>query len=192
MWTSYNKKFLLFVGIVFVMGLVFGICFYSLLEVGLKESLLETIKVYLNEIGDVKFNFILSHLAVLSVIIVSVWFGLGLILGLVYVFYNGFVLGFILSMFTIVLGFKGFLFGIVYVLITKGVFLFFLLILIVSVIKIGIDVVYSLINKGGVLKSNRNLLFKRSVVCLAFILVNDLVLYFWGDKMINLFNFLVI
>ena len=93
-----------------------------------------------------------------------------------------------MSNFVLVAHFKGFIFGLIYVLITKVIFLFFLLIFIISIIRIGLIV----LKKEKLKKEKIYVLSKRVLLCFILILINDLILYFLGDNLINVFNFLVI
>ena len=188
MWTSINKKFILFLGIIFSIGIISGIFYFTFLSGNDKNIIMTSITNFFNDLSNIKINFIGIHLVILPLLWFSSLIVIGIPLALFYLFYNGFLIGFTICNFVIVAHFKGFIFGIIYILITKAVYLFFLLIFIISIIRIGIIV----LKREKLKKEKIYILGKRALVCFIFIIINDLILYFLGDNLINVFNFLVI
>lgn len=188
MWTSINKKFILFLGIIFGIGIISGIFYFSFLSGDDKNIIISSITNFFNDLSNIKINFIGTHLIILPLLWVLSLIVIGIPLALFYLFYNGFLIGFTMSNFVLVAHFKGFIFGLIYVLITKVIFLFFLLIFIISTIRIGLIV----LKKEKLKKEKIYVLSKRVLLCFILILINDLILYFLGDNLINVFNFLVI
>ena len=94
--------------------------------------------------------------------------------------------------FIIVGGFKGFIFGLIYNIITKLVYLFLLIMLITTLIKISINIINYLVKKNRFYKDKIIVLFKKALMCIILIILNDIILYFIGNNLINIFNFLVI
>ena len=90
-----------------------------------------------------------------------------------------------------IFGIKGLLYGIMYVLITKGIYLFFLSIFIMSLIKIANLFIKRIFSGERISKDNLSLLLKRIFICIAAILISDIILYFGGAKLITIFNFLL-
>ncbi|MEG1506438.1 MAG: hypothetical protein RR189_02105 [Bacilli bacterium] len=193
MWTSTNKKFYLFLGLIFVIGIIGGLIFLSVVPEVSKTTMITSINNFFIDIKNVNINYILSHAVILSFILILSFLIIGLPIGLFYLFFNGFSIGFIISSFITVAGFKGSLFALIYILITKTVFLFFLTVFIITCIKISIKVIGYYINKKNtIIKEQIIILFKRCLVSLLIIFINDFLIYLIGDNLINIFNFLVI
>lgn len=190
MWTSLNKKIYLFIGIIFAIGLICGIIFLIYLDESSQELLLLNINEWLQSLDSSNINNIFSHLLIISTLCVLSLFVIGLPLVLFFIFYNGFSIGFMICSLVNIFGIKGLLYGLVYCVITKGIYLFFLLILILSLIKLSISILKTVLRIDNN-KENFALLFKRIVLCLAIILISDIIIYFGGAKLITLFNFLL-
>lgn len=86
--------------------------------------------------------------------------------------------------------YKGMLFGVLYVIVSKLVFVVLFIIFSVNLFKIVKCVIDYLVYK----KSNKESLvmfMKRSIVFIGIIMISDIILYFGGVKLINIFNFLI-
>lgn len=191
MWTSNGKKFYLFLGIIFIIGLIVGVIFLLYLNEASKDIIFLNINEWIQSLENAHINNIISHLILLSSLFIMSLFIVGLPLILFFIFYNGFSVGFIITSLINIFGIKGFLYGIIYVIITKGVYLFFSSIFVIAVIKIIILLVCKLIKGIRINKEQLALLIKRILICIAIILIYDIVLYFWGAQLINIFNFLL-
>lgn len=191
MWTSLSKKIYLFLGILFTIGLILGIIFLVYLDESSKEIILLNINEWLQGLENTHLNNILPHIIILSSLFILSLFLVGLPLILFFVFYNGFSIGFMLMALVDIFGIKGILYGIIYTLISKGIYLFLLFIFIITMIKIVVILFKNYFKKEKMSKDGLNLLFKRTLICIAGILISDIILYFWGSKIIMLFNFLL-
>lgn len=191
MWTSLNKKMYLFLGIIFAIGLALGFVFLIYLDESSKELIFLNINEWIQNLSGSHINNILSHLVILSSLCLLSIFIVGLPLVLFFVFYNGFSLGFMLMSLINIFGVKGFLYGLVYIIITKSIYLFFSLILVTSFLKLSIIILKKIFQKDKWNRENINILIKRILLCIAIILIFDVILYFGGAKLITLFNFLL-
>lgn len=191
MWTSINKKIYLFLGIIFAIGLVLGIIFLIYLDESSKDILFLNINEWFQGIEKSNINNIISHIIILSSLFLLSIFIIGIPLVLFFVFYNGFSLGFTLMTLISIFGIKGLLYGLIYIIITKGIYLFFLTIMIVSLLKMSINILKRLFSKETLSKDNLSLLIKRILFCIGIIFINDIILYFFGTKLITIFNFLL-
>ena len=191
MWTSLNKKMYLFLGIIFAIGLALGFVFLIYLDESSKELIFLNINEWIQNLSGSHINNILSHLVILSSLCLLSIFIVGLPLVLFFVFYNGFNLGFMLMSLINIFGVKGFLYGLVYIIITKSIYLFFSLILVTSFLKLSIIILKKIFQKDKWNRENINILIKRILLCIAIILIFDVILYFGGAKLITLFNFLL-
>ena len=191
MWTSTNKKLSLFLGIIFTIGIILGFIFLIYLDEANKEIIYLNINEWLQNLNTSHINNIISHIAILSSLFILSLFMVGIPLSLFFVFYNGFSIGFLLMALIDIFGIKGLLYGLVYVIITKGIYLFLALLFVLALIKIAIMFIKALISKEKINKDCLSKLLKRIFICIAIILISDVILYFGGTKLINVFNFLI-
>lgn len=191
MWTSNGKKLYLFLGIIFIVGIIAGIFFLFYLDEASKEIIFLNINDWIQGLEKNHINNIVNHLIILSSLFITSLFLIGLPFVLFFIFYNGFSMGFIISSLINILGVKGLLYGIIYILISKGVYIFFLSIFVVTLIKIIFIVVFKLLKGIKINKDLLILLVKKALICIAIILIYDIILYFFGTKLINIFNFLL-
>ena len=191
MWTSLNKKFYLFLSIIFIIGLILGVIFLIYLDEASKDILFLNINEWLQRISNSNINNIVLHIIMLSAMFLLSIFLIGIPFVLFFAFYNGFSVGFTVTSLTSIFGIKGLLYGIIYVIITKGIYLFFLSIIIVSLLRVSLIILKSIFNKENIDKEKLALLLKKNLICIAIILINDIILYFWGTNLITIFNFLL-
>ena len=191
MWTSTNKKLSLFLGIIFTIGIILGFIFLIYLDEANKEIIYLNINEWLQNLNTSHINNIISHIAILSSLFILSLFMVGIPLSLFFVFYNGFSIGFLLMALIDIFGIKGLLYGLVYVIITKGIYLFLALLFVLALIKIAIMFIKAIISKEKINKDSLSKLLKRIFICIAIILISDIILYFGGTKLINVFNFLI-
>lgn len=190
MWTSISKKMYVFMLVILIIGIITGIVFVIMLDEATKEILFFNINEFLQNFSNTNINSGLMHLVILSSLLILSIFLVGGPLLIFYMFYNGFSIGFVVSSITYIFGIKGMLYGSIYILISRLVYIIVLIIFNVNLFKIIKCNIDSLVYK----KSNKESLsvfYKRSIVFIGIILINDVILYFGGGKLINLFNFLI-
>lgn len=190
MWTSISKKMYVFMLVILIIGIITGIVFVIMLDEATKEILFLNINEFLQNFSNTNINSGLMHLVILSSLLILSIFLVGGPLLIFYMFYNGFSIGFVVSSITYIFGIKGMLYGSIYILISRLVYIIVLIIFNVNLFKIIKCNIDSLVYK----KSNKESLsvfYKRSIVFIGIILINDVMLYFGGGKLVNLFNFLI-
>ena len=190
MWTSLSKKMYIFLSIILVIGIITGVVFVIMLDEATKEILFLNINEFLQNFSNMSINSGIIHLIMLSSLLILSVFLIGGPLVLFFMFYNGFSIGFIISSLTCIFGIKGILYGVMYVIISKLVYVVLLILFSVNLFKIVrciIDlIVYKKSNKESII-----IFIKRSVVFIGMILLDDIILLFCGGKLVNLFNFLI-
>ena len=190
MWTSLSKKMYIFLSIILVIGIITGVVFVIMLDEATKEILFLNINEFLQNFSNMSINSGIIHLIMLSSLLILSVFLIGGPLVLFFMFYNGFSIGFIISSLTCIFGIKGILYGVIYVIISKLIYVVLLILFSVNLFKIVrciIDIiVYKKSNKESII-----IFIKRSVVFIGMILLNDIILLFCGGKLVNLFNFLI-
>ena len=190
MGTSLSKKLYLFMSIVLAIGIITGVVFVIMLDEATKEILFLNINNFLQSFGTSNISILVQHLVILSTLLILSIFLIGGPLVIFFMFYNGFTIGFIISSITCIFGIKGMLFGVLYVIISKLVFVVLFIIFSVNLFKIVKCVIDYLVYK----KRNKESLvmfMKRSIVFIGIIMISDVILYFGGAKLINIFNFLI-
>lgn len=187
-WTSLSKKMYIFLSIILVIGMIVGIVFVISLDESTKEILFLNINEYLQSKSNI--NGILEHIILLSILFVLSILLVGGPLIIFFIFYNGFSLGFITSTLTYIFGIKGMFYGIIYALITKFIFIIILIIFSVNLFKITKLVIDGIVYKKNC-KDSMYVFLKRSILFIILILISDIVLYFGGVKLLNIFNFLI-
>ena len=190
MWTSISKKMYVFMLIILIIGIITGIVFVIMLDEATKEILFLNINEFLQNFSNTNINSGLMHLVILSSLLILSIFLVGGPLLIFYMFYNGFSIGFVVSSITYIFGIKGMLYGSIYILISRLVYIIVLIIFNVNLFKIIKCNMDSLVYKKGN-KESLSVFYKRSIVFIGIILINDVILYFGGGKLINLFNFLI-
>ncbi len=166
-----------------------GVLFLLFNSEASKEIIFSNINNYLQDMNPV--NGILYHVLILSSLLISSFLIIGIPLSIFFLFYNGFSVGFIIASLTNIFSTKGLIYGIIYVLITKGLFILLLLLFIKSLIKISGIILDKVINKKNI-KERIYYLIIRCIVIIGIILLIDILLYFFGVTILNIFNFLII
>lgn len=190
MWTSLSKKLYLFMSIVLFIGIITGVVFVIMLDEATKEILFLNVNNFLQSFDASNISILVQHLVILSTLLILSIFLIGGPLVIFFMFYNGFTIGFIISSITCIFGIKGMLFGVLYVIVSKLVFVVLFIIFSVNLFKIVKCVIDYLVYK----KRNKESLvmfMKRSIVFIGIIMISDIILYFGGVKLINIFNFLI-
>lgn len=191
MWTSLNKKIYILLCIILLIGIICGIIFVTSIDESTKEIIFLNINNYFQNITSTKINNIILHLIFLSTIFVLSIFLLGGPIIIFYIFYNGFSIGFIISSLTNIFGLKGLIYSCIYVIISKLLFLIILILLSNTLLKL----VKYIIDRFVYKKNNFEYIYfymKKSLIFICIAMINDIILYFGGIKLLNLFNFLII
>ena len=155
MWTSISKKMYVFMLVILIIGIITGIVFVIMLDEATKEILFLNINEFLQNFSNTNINSGLMHLVILSSLLILSIFLVGGPLLIFYMFYNGFSIGFVVSSITYIFGIKGMLYGSIYILISRLVYIIVLIIFNVNlfkIIKCNIDsLVYKKSNKESYL-----------------------------------------
>lgn len=192
MWTSLNKKVFIFISIILLIGIISGILFLIFLNEASKELIFLNINEYIQNLNNYKINNIFMNTIILSSLLILSIFIIGIPLSIFFIFFNGFSIGFIISSLSSIFGFKGLIYSIIHIIINKFVFLFFLYFLFLAMYKIVLLLIKYWVHKEKINKDEIIHLFKKIILCLLIIIIYDLILYFFGNKIMNLFNFLII
>ncbi len=185
---SNNKKYLIFVGIILLIGFISGIIYYNLLTNSIKESISNTIINY----NNFRYNGIIKDLIITSLLLVTSFFIIGIPLSLFYLFYEGLSLGLVFNIFLVNFKFNGLLYSLIYFLINKFLVLFIMVFFIKKIISIGRHII-------GLIIYKRDMSIKNKLVCstinsiylIVFILIINILLYFISPYIFNGLSFLL-
>ncbi len=191
MWTSLNKKVFLFISVLLVIGIISGILFLVFLNEASQEIIFLNINDYLQNLNNFTFNNLFMDITILSSLIILSIFIIGIPITIFFLFFNGFSLGFVIASLSTIFGFKGFIYSLIYLIINKFVYLFFMYFLCLALFKIVLITLKCFIHKEKINRDEIIHLLKKIGLCLIIILIYDLILYFFGSKLLGLFNFLI-
>lgn len=145
MWTSLNKKIFLFISVILGIGIISGIIFLIFLNEASLEIIFLNINEYLQNLASLKCNNIFIDIITLSSIIMLGMFIIGIPIAIFFIFYNGFTLGFIIASLSSIFGFKGFIYSLIYIIINKLVYIFFLYFLLLALFKIVLIIIKAIV-----------------------------------------------
>lgn len=187
-----NSKVIKFVVTLIIIGLVTGIFFYLNLNTDTKESIVNSITNINNNISSFKQNNITFHLIVISAFVLSSLTIILYPLTFFYLFYELLSFGFILAFYARLNGLSGILYSFIYFFLNKAFFLLILVYINIVSYKLIKKIINSLLQKDNI--SVRELYqnyFLKIIISIIFILLIDIFIYFFGNKILSLFKFLL-
>lgn len=182
-WTSLkrHKSLLLFIFILFLFGFITGILFYFKQEASVKETItLSLTNLFQNNIFTIKNIF--YHFVVLIVICSTLFCFVGFPLLVIYIFFEGITIGFILPIFFALFKINAIGYFLLYFVLVKFLFVFLLFLLFVKAFHYLKKYVYCLKRKSYDFIKN----MKYIVVLIFMILINDLFVYFVSNRILIL------
>lgn len=178
-----HKKFLLFILIIIVIGLISGTIYYSFLKPEIKTNIFNTI----NELDTLRYNNIFKDLFIMSMLLVSSFFIIGIPLSILYIFYESFSLGFLTLLFLTLFHIKGLIYLIFFIAINKLIVFVLMLFFIKKIINIGRFTIGSIIYKKETLIKEKIILnFVNSLYIIIFVFIINIILYFISPLLFNL------
>lgn len=183
-----NKKYLKFVLVIALIGLLFGFFYYHFLSSEVQESIANTLDNY----NNFQYNFILKNLIIMSLILVLSFLIIGIPLSVFYLFYESVSIGFLLSIFVASFGLKGLIYALLYILINKILTYILILLFIQKIINIGRLIIGIFVYKRDTLIKDKIIVnFKNSLYIIVFVLIINIILYFISPIIFNYLSFLL-
>ncbi len=182
-----NKYFVLFLAVLLIFGVVIGLY----LGISNIEILREEVTYYSENISNRTYNYLLFHFFVFVFGILTSFFAIGVPFLCTLLFYEGMSMGFLLGIFSLTYGIKGFLFSCIFIFLTKFIYLICLLFLFSKCLKIARKMIGKYIYKTDPSIIIIHLV-KGCVLCTIIVLLYDLVLWGTGGKILPLFQFLIL
>lgn len=175
-------------GIIILIGLISGIIYYILLNSDIKSSISDTLVGY----NKFRYNAIIKDLIIMSFLLVTSIFLIGIPFSLFYLFYEGMSLGLILSMFFVNFKLSGLFYVIFYIVINKLLVLLLMSFFIKKMINVGRLVVGIFIYRKDNLVKNKLLLnLKNSLYLIVIVFVINTLLYFITPSIFTYLSFLL-
>lgn len=187
-WLKSNRSIIKFLVMLFITSILVGIYLYLSKEKLIKESINTELIKMINNLDITRQNNILNHLLIMIVISVLSLTIIGLPVILIYFLYEGVSIGFLVSSFINYSPIKGMLFGTIFIIISKIIYITILIYLLTNTLKY----TKSFLKR---LKTAKNELIINQVIkilfCITITLINDIILYFIGNKIITIFKFIL-
>lgn len=181
-----------FFATIFILGIIIGVILYLNLDTNTKSSITKNITNLVENLNNTKQNNIIFHLSIIALLVLSSLTILLYPINIFYLFYESLCLGFILASYTKINGLSGLLYGIIYILLNKALFLLILIYLNIISYKIIKKIINALRGKDNI--SVRELYlnyFSKIIICIIALLILDILIYFFGNKLLSLFKFLL-
>jgi len=187
-----NSKVFKFALTFIIISLLTGIVLYLNLNKETKDLIMNSLLTLNDNLKDVRQNNVIYHLFIMSSFVLLSLTLFLYPLTLFYIFYEILSFGFVLAYYGCVFNIGGIIYELIYFLINKALFLLVLIYISIISYKLIKKIIKSLINKENIsvreLYSN---FFKKILICSAFILITDIFVYFFGNKILSLFQFLL-
>lgn len=182
-WTSLKKhqSLLLFISILFLFGLITGILFYFKQDASTKETIvLSLTNLFQNNVFTIKNIF--YHFLILIVVCATLFCFIGLPLLIIYIFFEGITIGFILPIFFSMFKINAIWYFLLYYFLIKFLFVFFLFMFFVKSFNFLKSYIYCIKKKSYAFMKN----LKYLVILIFIILINDCFVYFVSNRILIL------
>ena len=187
-WLKSNRSIIKFLLMLFITSILVGIYLYLSKEKLIRERINTELIKMINNLDITRQNNILNHLLIMIVLSVLSLTIIGLPIILIYFLYEGVSIGFLLSSFINYSPIKGMLFGTIFIIISKIIYITILIYLLTNTLKYTKNFLKRL-------KMAKNELIINQVIkisfCTTITLINDIILYFIGNKIITIFKFIL-
>ena len=167
-----NKNIIIFLSIILVIGLGCGIILGIYQSSSFKDLFTDNKLVIKDMLLNNDVNNILPHLLTLLFLLISNSLVITYLFSIIYLFYNGLAIGFNIYLLTIIYGFKGILFSILYNIVFKLIFISLLLFFLIKGLLISKQIyLYFISNKLSLKKYlKKNYLVSFSIILLICII----------------------
>ncbi len=187
-WIKSNRSIIKFLLMLLIISTLIGIYFYLSKEKIIKESINTELIKMIDNLNITKQNNIINHLLILIILSVLSLTIIGLPIIIIYFIYEGISIGFLLSSFINYSPIKGFLFGSIFIIISKTIYILILIYLLTNTLKYTKSFAKRLKTSKNDIITNQ---LTKAIFCITIILINDIILYFLGNKIILLFKFIL-
>lgn len=183
-----NKSLLKILGLVMILGLIIGFFIYGKLDNSEVILNLRDIDSYL---ANNHISFIMMHLISAFIVVCGTAMVIGIVLVPVCFMLEGLTISYIFLALFDAFKFKGLVFGIFYIALTKVVYLILLFICFKKALNVVREVLKLGKNSGEEVKSRIISNIKGIVLWMFAILVNDILIYFLANKILASLLFII-
>ena len=181
-----KKYLLLFLAVLMLCGLLVGL----LLGITNIDFLKENVLYYSSHIENQHLSYCFFHFFLLVISLATSFFGIGIPLLCAILFYEGLTIGFLIGIFSFTYFIGGFIFSIIFLLFSKLPYLFLFILFILKCFEIARKMIGKYLYKTDPSLAVSNLL-KACICIILLVLLYDTFLYFIGNKILPLFDFLL-
>ena len=183
-----NRKYLIFISIIVGIGFCSGIIYYNLLSNEIKDLISNTLISY----NNYRCNNIIKDLIIMSFLLVTSFFILGIPCSLFYIFYEGLSLGLIISIFSANFKISGLIYSTIYIIVNKLLIIIIMIFFIKKLINISRYIIGIFIYKKDIEIKNKLIKCLYNSLCLIIIvLILNVILYFITPSIFNKLTFLL-
>ena len=181
-----NNKILKLYLVCLLLGIIIGFLFYFNLNKNEIESLIISIKQ--NKVLFKTCNNAINHLKIMSVILVLSYFFIGIPLFIGLLITESFKITLRLIILSKIYRFKGIIYGLLYTIFNNGIYIILLIFILKKLLKI-VKILY----KNKIKKENINYAslysnFINVISLTILIFISDLLIYMYGNNILNLFR----
>lgn len=171
-----------------IIGILVGTYIYLIQNKTTKNAINLELSTLSKNMVSTKQNTILTHFIIMSITIILSLTIISLPIVLFYYFYEGISIGFLITAFIKYKKGLGLLYSTWFCLITKGVYLLIFTYFLVQSLNYSKKIIQNIKN------DKKEIIYRQIIKCaftLGICLINDLLLYFIGNKLTSLFVFLL-
>lgn len=179
-----HKNLWLFLAIILTFGIGIGVYF----GITSKDLLKNTLTNY--TMTEPLTHFSINHFVVLSILLITSFLLIGIPLAISYVFYEGMSIGFCFTLFISTFHFKGFLYILIFMIITKTIFFLLFCYFFLKILNISKSIISWIIYKNN----KKDTIAHLMIGCLFLLLIlfcYDLLIDYLGIKLIHALGFLL-
>lgn len=142
---------------------------------------------FINKVSNTKQNVFLLNLSVLALIFIASIIIVGVPLMYMYLFYEGFSIGFTIGVFIYLKGIKGIMFYLLFLFVSKLIYIVLILYFIVVSTRFSKSLIYYLVKRRKDELYNSIILhFYRFLIVIIISLINSTLIYFFANKVLVL------
>lgn len=184
---KYNKNLLKGLLLFIIISFLISFLLFNKLD---NSNIINSSKNIIEYLSNQNINYILIHFIVISVLLTCSLTVIGIAMFPLYFLYEIISINYSIFIFIKAFQFSGFVYGIIYSILTKGIFLFLLLLLFKKVANIIKCIIKMEEEKAQNYSIKKN--FKAILIIIGGIVLNDLLIYLIAGKIILKLSFIIV
>lgn len=172
-----HRKYLLFVSIIFIISFIIGIIYYYFLDNPSKLKVITLVKDY-----NFQINNIFKDLLIMTIVLITSFFIIGLPISILYISYESFIFGFVINSFILSFKIKSILYIAIYLLFRIIPFIL-IIIFTYKILNITRYRIGYLIYKEKLIKDKIYQNFIKNVYIIIFVLIINIIVYFVSHQL---------